>query len=46
MRLMGLMSIYQKPNISGPAKRRKTYPYLLRKLPITRPNHIVCSDII
>ena len=23
----------------------RIYPYLLRKLPITRPNHVWCSDI-
>ncbi|WP_425411834.1 IS3 family transposase [Leisingera aquimarina] len=32
MRLMGLMPVYQKPNISKAAKGHKTYPYLLRGL--------------
>jgi putative transposase len=45
MRLMGLMSIYQKPNTSRPAKGHKTYPYLLKGLRVDRPNHVRCSDI-
>ncbi len=45
MRLMGLMPIYQKPNTSRPAKRHKTYPYLLRRLRVDRPNQVWCSDI-
>ncbi|MEQ8929435.1 MAG: IS3 family transposase [Silicimonas sp.] len=45
MRLMGLMPIYQKPNTSRPAKRHKTYPYLLRGLRVDRPNQVWYSDI-
>ena len=45
MRLMGLMPIYQKPNTSRPAKGHKTYPYLLKRLCVDRPNQIRCSDI-
>ena len=44
-RLMGLMPIYQKPNISRPAKGRKTYPFLLGGLRVDRPNQVWCSDI-
>ena len=40
MRLMGLMPIYQKPNTSKPNKQHKIYPYLLRGLNITEPNHV------
>jgi integrase len=40
MRLMGLMPIYQKPKTSKAAKGRKTYPYLLRGLKVTRPNQV------
>ncbi len=45
MRLMGLMPIYQKPNTSKAAKGRKTYPYLLRGLSVTRPNQVWAADI-
>ena len=45
MRLMGLMSIYQKPNTSKAAKGHKTYPYLLKGLRVTRPNQIWAVDI-
>jgi putative transposase len=38
MRLMGLMPIYQKPNISRPTKGHKTCPYLLHGLRVDRPN--------
>ncbi len=37
---MELLPIYQKPNMSRPAKRHETYPYLLRGLRVTRPNQI------
>ena len=45
MRLMGLMPIYQRPRTSIPAKGHKIYPYLLRGLPIERPNQVWCADI-
>ena len=45
MRLTRLMPIYQKPNISKPAKGHKTYPYLLGGLRIDRPNQVWCADI-
>ena len=45
MRLMGLMPIYQKPNTSRPAKGHKIYPYLLKGLPVARPNQVWASDI-
>ena len=45
MRLMGLMPIYQQPRTSIPAKRHKLYPYLLRGVPIDRPNQVWCADI-
>ena len=45
MRLMGLMSIYQKPGTSTPHPEHKRYPYLLRGLRITGPNQVWCSDI-
>ena len=45
IRLMGLMLIDQKPNISKAAKEHKIYPYLLRKLRVNRPNQVWCVDI-
>ncbi len=45
MRLMGLIPIYQKPNTSKPNKQHKIYPYLLRGMNITKPNHVWCADI-
>ena len=38
MKRMGIEALYRKPNTSKPAPGHKIYPYLLRKLPITRPN--------
>ena len=45
MGLMGLQAIYKGPNTSKKHPQHRIYPYLLRKLPITRPNHVWCSDI-
>lgn len=45
LRKMGLMAIYQKPNLSKPAPGHKIYPYLLRGLEITRPNQVWSTDI-
>jgi putative transposase len=45
MRTMRLMPIYQKPDTSKPAKRHKTYPYLLGGLLIDMPNQVWCADI-
>ena len=45
MKRMGLEAIYRKPNTSKPAPGHKIYPYLLRKLPIVRPNQVWATDI-
>lgn len=45
MGLMGLQAIYQKPNTSKPHPEHRVYSYKLRKLSITRPNHVWCTDI-
>ena len=45
MRLMCLVPIYQTPNTSKKHPEHKIYPYLLRKLPITKPNQVWCVDI-
>ena len=42
---MGIEAIYRRPNTSKPAPGHKIYPYLLRKLPITRPNQVWAMDI-
>ena len=38
MRLMGLCTIYQKPNTSKPHPDHRIYPYLLRELTIEKAN--------
>ena len=45
MRLMGLWTIYQKPNPSRQHPEHKVYPYLLRGLTIDRANQVWCADI-
>ena len=45
MKRMGIEAIYRKPNTSKPAPGHKIYPYLLRKLAVTRPNQVWAMDI-
>ncbi len=45
MRLMGIQAIYPKPRLSISGKGHKIYPYLLKGLPIDRPNQVWCADI-
>ena len=45
MMRMGVEAIYSKPNTSKPAPGHTVYPYLLRKLPVTRPNQVWAMDI-
>ena len=45
MRLLGLVAIYPKPNLSRRNAEHKIYPYLLRNVAITRPNQVWSSDI-
>lgn len=45
MKLMRLVPIYQEPKTSKKRPAHKIYPYLLRDLPITRPNQVWCTDI-
>ena len=42
---MGLEAIYRRPNTSKPVPGHKIYPYLLRKLAVTRPNQVWATDI-
>ena len=45
MRKMGIEALYRRPNTSKPEPGHKIYPYLLRKQPVTRPNHVWAMDI-
>lgn len=45
MRKMGISAIYQTPRTSKPHPEHKIYPYLLRNVSITRPDHAWCADI-
>jgi len=45
MKRMGPQAVYRKPNTSKPAPGHKIYPYLLRDLPVTRPNPVWAMDI-
>jgi putative transposase len=45
MKRMGIEAIYRRPNTSKPAPGHTIFPYLLRKLPVTRPNQVWGIDI-
>lgn len=45
MRLMGIMAIYPKPNLSKPCPNSHIYPYLLKNIAIIRPNQVWATDI-
>lgn len=45
MRRMGIEAIYPKKRLSLKNKENRVYPYLLRDLPIVRPDQVWCSDI-
>ena len=45
MRLMGIEAIYPKPRTSIAHPEHKKYPYLLKNLAITHPNHVWGTDI-
>ncbi len=45
MQIMGIKAIYRHPRISKPAAGRKTYPYLLSGIKVTRPNQVWAADI-
>ena len=45
MKRMRIEAIYRRPNTSKPAPGHKVYPYLLRKLAVTRPNQVWATDI-
>ena len=45
LRAMGLMAIYPKKRTTIPDNGHRKYPYLLKGIEITRPNHVWCTDI-
>ncbi len=45
MRRMGITAIYRMPRTSQRHPAHRIYPYLLRQLTISRPNHVWASDI-
>lgn len=45
MKRMGIEAFFRRPNSSKPAPGHTVRPYLLRKLPITRPNQVRAMDI-
>jgi putative transposase len=45
MRLMGLVAMAPAPGTSRPRKEDAKYPYLLRRLAVTRPNQVWAADI-
>jgi len=46
MKRMGIEAIYRRPNTSRPAPGHKVYPYLLRKLSVTRTKTDHNHDVI
>ena len=45
MEVMGIQALYPKPNLSKPAPGHQVYPYLLRGVAASYPNHIWGVDI-
>jgi putative transposase len=45
MAQLGLEAIYPKKSLSLPNRQHEKYPYLLKNMPIVRPNQVWASDI-
>jgi len=45
MKKMAIEAIYRRLNTLKPAPEHKIYPYLLRKLAVTRPNQVWATEI-
>jgi putative transposase len=45
MRRMGITAIYQRPMTTRRHRTHPVFPYLLRTLTVTRPNHVWAADI-
>lgn len=45
MRRLGITAIYQRPATTQRHRKHPVFPYLLRTLTVTRPNHVWAADI-
>jgi putative transposase len=45
MRLMGLEAIYPRPRLSAAGRGHRVYPYLLRRVPVERPDPVWAAAI-
>ena len=45
MKRMEIEALYRRPRTTKPEPGHKIYPYLLRGMAITRPNHVWAMDI-
>ena len=45
MKIMGLRAVYRAPRTSKAHPKHKKFPYLLREMDVTEPNHVWCTDI-
>lgn len=45
MRMLGIAAVYPKSGLSKPHPEHAVYPYLLRGVPIVRPNQVWSTDI-
>ena len=45
MKRMGMMALYRRPTTSHPTPGHQIYPYLLRKVAVTKPNQVWAMDI-
>ena len=45
MKRMGIMALYRRPTTSPPTPGHQLYPYLLRKVAVTKPNQVWAMDI-
>jgi putative transposase len=45
MKRIGIEALYRRPRTTKPEPGHKIYPYLLRNIAITRPNHVWAMDI-
>ena len=45
MRRMGITAVYRRPKTSQRHRAHPVFPYLLRTLPIVRPNLVWAADI-
>ena len=45
MKRMGIEALYRRPSTSKPTPGHRIYPYLLRKLAVTRPDQVWAMDL-